>query len=333
MTSKPFRVALVGCGAVSPNHFHALKILDNVKVVALCDKIRERAEASNEKYEFGANIYTDYETMLTAEKPDAVHIMTPHFLHAKMAISALERGINVFLEKPMCINREEIDALIEAEKKSTAKACVCFQNRFVTAVKLAKQLIDEDGGPISAYGAVFWERTVPYYTESDWRGSYATEGGGVMINQAIHTIDLLCQILGTPKKIWATKANHHLKGIIEVEDTCEGMIEFDTGLRGNFYATTSFHGKDSTTVYIVTKKHKIEIALPHLRVDDEEIEFDQELQFVGKECYGNGHYKLIEKFYKALEDGSEMPVTLESAQYAVRILLAAYKSNDNETEV
>ncbi len=333
MNDKQFKVALVGCGAVCPNHFVALGILKNIEIVAVCDKIPEKAEVCCKKYGLNAKIYSEYDKMISSEKIDAVHIMTPHFLHARMAIAALKRGINVFLEKPMCINQNEINALIEAEKESSAKVCVCFQNRFITAVTEAKKIIEADGGAISAYGSVFWERTIPYYTESDWRGRYETEGGGVMINQAIHTIDLLCQILGVPKKLWATKANHHLKGIIEVEDTCEGLIEFESGVKGNFYATTSFHGKDSTVVYIVTKNHKIELALPRLIVDNQEIPIKDELSFVGKECYGNGHYMLIDKFYKALQTGVPMPVSLESAQYAVRILLAAYKSNDQETEI
>ena len=201
MKSSQFKVALVGCGSVSPNHFYALELLKNVTIVAICDKIAEKAEACNAKYGLTANIYTDYDEMLEKEELDAVHIMTPHFLHAPMTIKALEKNINVFLEKPMCINHKEICDMISAEKKSKAKVCVCFQNRFVTAVTKAKEIVDSDGGAISAFGSVFWERTEEYYTGSDWRGSYATEGGGVMINQAIHTIDLICQFLGTPKKL------------------------------------------------------------------------------------------------------------------------------------
>lgn len=331
--SKIYRVAHVGCGIISENHLDALQKLPSVKVVALCDTKPERAEKKKAEFGLDSKVYTDYYEMLANEELDAVHIATPHYLHAPMTIAALNKGINVFLEKPMCINQAEIDALISAEKKSTASVCVCFQNRFITAVKRAKEIIEEDDGIISAYGSVFWERTKEYYTESGWRGAYATEGGGVMINQAIHTIDMLCQFLGTPKKLRATTANHHLKGIIEVEDTCEGLIEFDSGLRANFYATTSFHGFDSTRVYIVTKNHKIEITPPELYVDGEHIKLPEEDGFVGKACYGNGHTKLISAFYKCIESGKEMPVTLESAQYAIRILLAAYKSNDLEVEI
>ena len=330
-----FNVALVGCGTISTNHLNALSKIPNAKVVALCDVKTERAEAAKEKFSLDCRIYSDYSEMLKRESLDTVHICTPHYLHAPMAIEALGLNLSVFLEKPICISNDEITALLEAEKNSLGKVCVCFQNRSNPSVSLAKKLVNEDGGAKSAYGSVFWYRSEKYYTESGWRGTYATEGGGVMINQAIHTIDLLCQFLGTPTTVCATKSNHHLKGIIEVEDSCEGVIGFENGKRANFYATTSFDGKDSTTVYIVTeKKRTVMIQQSKVYLDGTEIE-DPTLvtDYVGKECYGNGHVTLISKFYSALAEGADMPVTLESAQYALRILLAAYRSCDQETNI
>lgn len=334
MSKKTFKVALVGCGTIAPNHLAALEQLPYVKVTALCDKRPENAEAMKTRFACDARIYNDFDTMLENEELDSVHIATPHFLHAPMAIKALEKGLNVFLEKPMCISREEIDALLDAEARSTGRIAVSFQNRFNDTTEVMKRIIEEDGGAESAYGTVIWERDEKYYLESDWRGSYATEGGGVLINQAIHTLDLLCQILGKPRYLFATTSNHHLKGKIEVEDSSEGMIEFESGVTGNFYATTSFRHTSETNVFIKTKNHSIEII-------DSEIYVDKVRQTpescgnpqIGKDCYGRGHYTLIRKFYEALISGEEMPVTLESAQWAVRILLAAYKSNDQRTEI
>ena len=331
MKDRQFRVALIGCGAIAFNHFKALEHVENAKVVALCDLKPEKCADYINKFGLDARIYTDYIEMYDTEKPDAVHITTPHYLHAEMTVAALERGIDVFLEKPMCISIEEIEQILEAEKKSTARVCVSFQNRFLTAVREALRIAEEDGGAIAANFSVFWQRTVPYYTESGWRGSYATEGGGVMINQAIHSIDMLTLFLGKPVSVCATKSNHHLKGVIEVEDTCEGVIEFEGGRQANFYATTSATGMDCTAVTVITKNHRIRIEPPELYVDGERIPFDAEIAAIGKRCYGNGHYKLIPKFYEAIETGDEMPITAESAQYALRILLTAYKSNDEKT--
>ena len=334
MSEIMYKVALVGCGVISKNHLAALKTVPNVKVVALCDIKPERAE--NRKSEFGldCSIYTDFDKMLKEVDFNCLHVTTPHYLHASMTIKALKKDINVFLEKPMCTSRQEIKDMLEAEKNSKGKVCVCFQNRFNPSTLKAKEIVAEDGGAISAYGSVFWDRDVPYYVNSGWRGFYSTEGGGVMINQAIHTLDLVCQFLGTPKKIWATKANHHLKGVIEVEDSCEGMIEFDSGKYGNFYATTAFHGYSSTHLFVLTKNHRIEIRDSKLLyVDDQLIDEATDKSFIGKAVYGNGHQYLINKFYKALNENSDMPVSMESAQYAVRLLLSAYESQDNETNI
>ena len=334
MNNKTFKIAIVGCGSISYNHLHALASLDNVEVAALCDVRPERAEKRKEEFSLDAKIYTDYSQMLDCEKLDAVHIATPHNLHAWMTISALKKDINVFLEKPIAISNDEIEQLLQAEKDSKARVCVCFQNRFNPATLIAKKIAEDDGGAIAAYGSVFWYRGVPYYTESGWRGKYETEGGGVMINQAIHTLDLLCCYLGKPETVTATTANHHLKGIIEVEDSCEGVIKFEGGKHANFYATTSFEGRDSTTVFLVTKNHKIEICGANIYLDGEKLT-DPTLvnEFCGKECYGNGHQYLIKKFYESMANGEEMPVPLCDSTYALKILLAAYKSNDTETKI
>ena len=334
MSTKKFKVALVGCGAIAPNHLGALSTNTDVEVVALCDTVKERAEARAAEYSLSSRIYTDYSELLSSEELDAVHICTPHYLHAPMTIAALEKNINVFLEKPACINREELSQMLEAEKKSAATVCVCFQNRLNPSTALAEKIINEDGGAIHAYGTIFWQRSKSYYTDSGWRGSMRTEGGGVMINQAIHTIDLMTQFLGTPTSVCATVSNHHLKGVIDVEDSAEGIIYYSEGKQANFYFTTSYLGKETTTISISTKNHRIDIKSPDVYVDDVKI-CDPSLvsDYCGKECYGNGHKHLISKFYTALKNGTPVPISLSSAQYALRILLAAYKSHDTVTEI
>lgn len=327
--NRIYRVAHVGCGVISDNHLDALVKNESVELVALCDVRLERAEAKREQYGIACEVYADYVEMLDAVKPDAVHIATPHHLHCDMACEALGRGINVFLEKPICIKREEIDRLISAERASEGRVCVCFQNRFNPATVYAQRVVAEDGGAVTAYASLFWNRDEAYYNSDEWRGKAATEGGGVMINQAIHTLDLLCLFFGIPQKVCATTANHRLKGVIDVEDTCEGVIEFEAGRRASFHATNAYGGRDNTTVFIETKNHKVEIRTSHLYVDDERIDgADNVIPSFGKACYGTGHGELIDSFYDALTTGKEMPVTVESAQHAVRLLLSAYESKD-----
>jgi predicted dehydrogenase len=329
---KQFNVALVGCGTISFNHLTAISKLPSIKVVALCDVKPERAEARKREFGLDAAIYTDYYEMLKNEKLDAVHITTPHYLHAPMTLAALKRDIYVCLEKPMCISTDEITNLIEAEKKSRAGVAVSFQTRYNKANVIAKRIAEEDG-IVSAYFSLFWQRTDEYYTESGWRGAYATEGGGVMINQAIHSLDHLITLCGKPVAVTATTANHKHKGIIEVEDTCEGMVEFENGIVGNFFATNAFRGTSRTSIFIKTNKHELEIRNSKLYIDDKLVEDTEGAGHLGKEVYGEGHLTFIEKFYEAIENGSEMPITLESAQWPLRLLLAAYKSNDKRVLV
>lgn len=329
---KHLNVALIGCGVISDNHIIPILECECAELVALCDIDISRAESKARQHGISPALYSDYVRMLDTEKLDVVHIATPHYLHAEMTLEALRRGINVFLEKPMCINRDDIEKLIEAERASTARVCVCFQNRFNPATIYAKDIIDKDGGAVTAYGALFWKRDKAYYESDAWRGMSATEGGGVMINQAIHTIDLLCFFLGKPEKVCATTANHSLKGVIDVEDSCEGVIYYEDGKQANFYATNSFRGFDSNTVVVMTKNHRVEVSRSHLYVDDVRIDdADNNIPNIGKACYGSGHGDVIKSFYSSILLGTEPPITLESAQYALRVLLAAYDSHDEDT--
>ena len=329
--NNKFKVALIGCGVIAPNHINSLLSLENVEICALCDIDKAKALSIAERFSLNsAKIYTDYKVMLNEEKPTSVHIATPHYLHIEMAIYALSKGVNVFLEKPMCISVADITKLKDAEKNSTAKICICFQNRFTSPVIEAMRIINDDGGAKSAFMTVVWKRSEEYYKSAEWRGKWETEGGGVMINQAIHSLDLLTLFLGKPTSLIATKSNRHLRGIIEVEDTCEGMINFEGGGRATFYATTASPCDDYTNICITSKNHKVLINLPQLVVDGVEISFPDDGEFIGKRCYGNGHAKLIKLYYQAISNGEKMPVTISDAEYATRIINAAYNSNDME---
>lgn len=328
------KVALIGCGAVAKNHLIALSEMPENEIVALCDVIPERAEAYQAQFAPNAALYSDYVKMLDEVKPDAIHITTPHYLHADMTCAALSRGIHVFLEKPIATSEDQIRRMLKAEAESSARINVCFQNRFNAATLAAKQIASEHGGVSAARGIVTWKRTAPYYTESGWRGSYVTEGGGVMINQAIHNLDLLLGFCGKPQKVIGTIANHHLHDVIEVEDTCEMKITFDNGSEGVFYATTAFPC-DAPNILELFCKDKTRITMigdtllvNGKAVSDAEKFKDENAVTPGKQCWGNGHRKLINMFYDALKNAEPMPVSLRSAADAVLVLLSAYRSCD-----
>ena len=155
-----------------------------------------------------------------------------------------------------------------------------------------------------------------------------------MINQAIHQLDLLCFFLGKPKKICATTSNHSLKGVIDVEDSCDGMIEFENGKRANFYATNSALVGDYTSIVLNTKNHRIEIRHPELYLDGRLVtEATNIIPDTGKACYGEGHGYIIGNFYDALINGYKVPVTVEEAKYATKLVFGCYKSNDTFIEI
>jgi len=217
MADKIFRAAIAGCGSVAQVHAQSLHALPGAELVACADIRRERADAMAAQY--GAAAYDSVEAMLDAEKPDVLHICTPHPLHTPIAQMASQRGIAVFTEKPPVVTAEQW-AQFEA-MKGKVPVGICFQNRYNACVCLMKELLasPEAGRALGARAFVTWKREAPYYTDSGWRGTWETEGGGCLINQSIHTFDLLTWLLGEAHDVRGSMRNHSLAGVIEVEDT------------------------------------------------------------------------------------------------------------------
>ena len=208
------KTCLVGCGGIAAVHGNVLTSGIDTEFVAAADIKPEKAQSYAEN--FHTKPYPSLESMLDAEKPDVLHICTPHYLHVPMTIYALERNINVFMEKPPAISFDQLEELKKAAAKSDAQLGFCYQNRYNASIRAAKDLIDSGkaGKVLGARAFVTWCRGAAYYTESGWRGSLKTEGGGVLINQSVHTQDLLCFLLGDPTAVDATMTNHHLKDVI-----------------------------------------------------------------------------------------------------------------------
>jgi len=328
-----FRTAIVGCGAIAQIHSENLSSMDNVSVVAVCDINTDRAEALINKFGFDAVIYDDYIKMLDEVKPDVLHVCTPHYLHAEMAIAALKRNINVLLEKPVCITLEQAEALKRAEAESNAKICISFQNRFLKRNKMAYELVKsgQAGKPQYVKGNVLWHRDAPYYTDSHWRGFMATEGGGVMINQAIHTLDLMLWICGFPEKLTAMTANYHLQGVIDVEDTASAYFTFADGLKGMFYATTANYTDEPISLEIKCEKMLITLTNDDIYIDGVKQNVTESLLLEnGKTYWGVGHRMLFNDFYERIESNKPMPIGVDEASMSLKILLAMYQSQGKE---
>jgi UDP-N-acetyl-2-amino-2-deoxyglucuronate dehydrogenase len=297
------RVAIVGCGAIAQIHGKVLCDMRDINIVATADIISERAEKFCK--EFGGNPYNNFKDMLEREKIDVLHICTPHYLHTPMAVEALKRGINVLLEKPVSTSSEELDLLKTAIESSGKMLGVCFQNRYLPASKKAYELIHSGiaGKVIGTRAFVTWKRDELYYVSSGWRGSIATEGGGVMINQAIHTLDLMIWLVGNPINVEGTIHNHHLKGIIEVEDTAEIYLDFGNDVNGLFYASTGYCTDAPIMLEICCENMTLVISGDELIIDNKKENKGASRNILGKICWGVGHELLISDFYDKLKCG------------------------------
>ncbi len=316
--------AIIGLGVIGKVHYDVLKS-QNADIVALCDI----DESVLEKYD-GVKKYTDYKMMLDSEDIDVVHICTPHYLHADMAIYALNKNVNVLCEKPLCIKVEDIDRIIEAESKSKAMLGVCLQNRYNKSSQYVKKLLDCKKVDF-AFGNVSWHRDEAYYASGEWRGKRATEGGGVLINQAIHTLDLMQWICGAPKSVIANTYNYSLKGVIEVEDTAIALFKGDTDFE--FFATNTAKSDLPIEIRFIAGGDIITLYPDEVLVNGEIADIDKGMNWYGKISYGNGHEKLIRHFYDCVERGEKFWIDAKEASACVRQVLASYTSNGKEVEI
>jgi predicted dehydrogenase len=222
VTREPLRVAVVGCGDIAAVHLDAT--LDaaadgEVALVGVCDvDEHRRAEAAARA---GCPGFDRLTALLDTAAPDVVHICTPHHRHADLAAECLARDVAVLLEKPLAHTLAGGEMLVRAAADSRAVFGVCFQNRYNDTVRALRELLDggDLGRVLGARASVTWFRDEAYYAHRDWRGHWSTAGGGVLMNQAIHTVDLLQWFLGPVCEVRGTVATLALSGSIEVEDT------------------------------------------------------------------------------------------------------------------
>ena len=327
-----YRVAVVGCGAISGNHIAAIQHAGQT-LCALCDVDPAQAQKKIEKYELtDVPVYTDFLTMLREAHPDAIHICTPHYLHAPMAIAALEQNIHVLCEKPLCISLEQLKDLKKAVHSSHAQLGVCHQNRYEPNMLRLKELASDNVA--AAFGSVVWKRGSDYYNSAAWRGTWDQEGGGVMINQALHTLDLMQWICGFPTHVTAHTSNDLLQGVIEVEDTAVGCFECENGVRFNFFATNT--ATASLPVQIQIKLNTGDM----IDAQNEQFCFNHELlnsqtqaDTLGKRVWGNGHKTLIGEFYKHVSEGKPFPIGFDEAEKVIRLILSMYASKGNRIAI
>ena len=280
-----------------------------------------------------------FSELIRNEKPDCVHICTPHYLHTSMAIKALEAGINVLTEKPCSVNDAEIDALRNAQESSGLQVGVCFQNRYNACVQYVADVISGGSmGKIKSIRAfVTWDRGADYYSD-DWHGTLEKECGGVLINQAIHTVDLIQYFGGDCKKLTAHISNDHLKGVIEVEDTASLLMELEGEVTAILYATTAYAENSGVLIEISFEKGTLRLEgemLYSIGTDGKITEILDKPQVVyhGQSYWGTSHGSLIDDFYDCLESGKKFTIDAYEGGKAAEIVAAAYQSSKTGSPV
>jgi len=242
---------------------HPAQVSEGVNVVAVCDI--NVTDGKRWAAEIGCAFYEDYRTMLAETRPDVAVIVTPHPLHPSMTIDCLRAGCHVLTEKPMAVDVASADEMIAEADRTQRILAVNFQHRFRPAVERARALIEEDAiGPLVRTLSIEpWYRTAYYYRTATWRASWSGEGGGVLMNQAPHTLDILCHLAGMPRKVWGwTRTRYHA---IEVEDTAQAMLEYPNGAPGYLTVSTVEAGM-LPRVQIVGEKGALELVGNQLMV-------------------------------------------------------------------
>lgn len=311
-------VCIVGYGAIGPIHAEAIKKTENARLCAVCDIDQNRLRTA--EIEHGVKVFGDFSEVINCGEIDSVHICTPHYLHFDMILGALNAGKKVVAEKPITMTKEEFCRL--KDTKDSDKVCCVLQNRYNPCIAALKDIIrsGEYGIPVAVRANLAWHRDKAYYDSGEWRGKLATEGGSLLINQAVHTLDMMTYLVGKIRKLRANSMNYSLENVIETEDTMTACMTFETGARGVFFATNAYGTNSAPELEIVFKDKKLNYADGKLFTEGRIIAEDNSAK-IGKSYWGTGHEQLIRRFYDKGEYFSP-----ESVQDTMDAMFAMYES-------
>jgi UDP-N-acetyl-2-amino-2-deoxyglucuronate dehydrogenase len=238
MGSKNFGFGIVGAGMISHFHARAIKEIKNAQLLGIYSTNKIKSDQFAAKYKCEA--YETLDQMLSRTEIDIVCICTPSGIHLEPAVASIQAGKHCVIEKPLEITIERCDIIIEAAHKAGVKTGVIFPSRFYEASRQLKKSIDEKrfGDLVLGDAYVKWSRSAEYYQSGKWRGSWKYDGGGALMNQGIHSVDLLQWYMGPVESVQSVSANIRHKDI-EVEDTIVSTIKFSNGALGTIECSTA----------------------------------------------------------------------------------------------
>jgi predicted dehydrogenase len=336
VTEREWGIGISGAGVIGKLHARALRQVGGVRLRAVTDPAEGAGRALAEAT--GATWHADYQAMLARPDVDVVILGTPSGLHAEQACLAARAGKHIVTEKPMATALPAVDQMIAAAREAGVTLAVIFQNRFSRETLLLKRAIDAGllGRPILGNAFVHWRRTPEYYTASGgWRGTWALDGGGALMNQSIHTIDLLQWLIGPVASVTGSAAT--LTHAIETEDTACAAVGFASGALGVIQGTTSSDRDWPARVEIVgaggraiLENGRIALWESQQPLSDDLLTANDEALCDGwqpDEPFGDAHARQLRAIVRALNDGAPAPVTGDEARNAVEIILAIYESS------
>ena len=329
---KVFGVGIVGAGMIGTVHARELGGVEGAELVAIAEPRegagRELAEAH------GVAWHPNEQDLLAREDVDVVILCMPSGLHPDGAVAAARAGKHVITEKPMAITLEGADRMVEACREAGVTLSVIFQYRFNRDALRLKRAIDAGlfGRPVLGNAFVHWRRTQEYYEEKGgWRGTWALDGGGALMNQSVHAIDLLQWFLGPVESLCAYTAT--LAHEIEAEDTATAALRFRSGALGVIQGTTSTHADYPARIEV--RGTEGGAVLEGARLTDWRLSREEELLSADEleafpdapeESFGAAHGRQLHEIFAALAEGREPPIGGEEARKAVEIILGVYRA-------
>jgi predicted dehydrogenase len=326
------RAAVIGCGDVSTVHFGPIASLDGIDLVGVCDTDADRAAAVGGRY--GVPAFTCHRDLFDGVRPDVVHVCTPHHQHAQVAIDALDAGVAVLLEKPVAHTLAEADRVVAAARRNPGvKLGVCLQNRYNATSQAARALLESGtlGAVRGGSATVLWHRDPAYYAARPWRGRLRDSGGGVLINQAIHSLDLMEWLLGDVVDLRGHSGRYTMDSAVDVEDTAHAVLEHAGGARSVVFATTTNVVDSPVTIEIVTERAALlirgDLTVTHA---DGRVETVTERQAAtgGRSYWGASHAQLIADFYRRLPDPEPFWIGPEVGTRSLRLVHRIYQQSN-----
>ena len=330
-SNTPLRHVIIGAGAGIFNG-HKLGIaLDTTEVVGLCDV--QPDPGTECAAELGCPFYLDHKQMLTETNPDVAVIITPHPYHVPVALDCIAAGCHVLVEKPLAIHAGEADLVVDAAAKADRLLAVNFQQRFRPEIVKARELIQSGAlGEIQHMDMTLaWTRTDAYYRSGGWRATWKGEGGGLLLNQAPHDLDIICHLLGMPQRVYAWTAT--MVQNIETEDTVQAMLGWENGAMGSVHISTA-EGARPYRLEIIGTRGLLNVSQGSIELsqyDQDVVSFIRESEerfpkFVAKpvdvtlEEGSSNHETVYQNFHQAILAGT--PIMCDGAEARMSLELA-----------